>query len=99
MSSILSRKSLCLLAGVAFAGANLLAQDEEPGGYLFFGTEASAMAGKSSFPIVAVDPKNIFVDQGTGVKKVSNRAPCMVRPALVLTEHFVDVLEMRFNTS
>ncbi len=81
-------------------GANSLAQDDdETGGYLFFGTEVSALLGKSHFPVVAIDKKNIFLDVGTEVKKVSLRSPCSVRTELVLTERFVDVLEMKFNTS
>ncbi len=74
-------------------------EPEQPGGYLFFGTDAAAFSGKSSFPIVRVDKKNIYVDIGTDVKRISGRAPCTVRPELILTEDFADVLEMRFNTS
>ena len=92
-----------ILAAVALVQlSTLFGQEaglEEPGGYLFFGTDASAFAGKSNFPIVAVDHKNIYVDMGTEVKKISGRAPCTVRPELILTEDYAEVLEMRFNTT
>ncbi len=45
-----------------------------------------------------MDKKNIFVDAGIDVKKVSMRAPCRVRAELMLSESF-DVLEMTFTTS
>lgn len=84
-----------------FVYTNLSAQDfpEEPGGYLFFGTEASAEAGKSHFPIVLVDKKNIYVDEGTGVKKVSQRASVRTRPELKLAEQYVNVLDFKYSAS
>lgn len=92
-------KTLSVLSALScFAGAGLFAQ-EAPGGYLFFGTEASALVGKSYFPIVTMDKKNIYVDNGASLKKVSARTPCAVRHELVLTESFAEVLEMKFNTS
>jgi len=101
MKTVRCFKNLFAIAFIPFAfGASLLAQDEdETGGYLFFGTEVSALVGKSNFPMVTMDKKNIYVDIGTEVKKVSLRSPCAVRTELVLTERFVDVLEMKFNTS
>ena len=99
MKSIRHLKNLvCAPLFSCFAICGLFAQ-EEPGGYLFFGTEATALAGKSHYPIVSMDQKNIFVDIGTGVKKVSNRVPCGVRTELILTESFAEVLDMKFNTS
>jgi len=74
-------------------------EENEAGGYLFFGSSVSAESGRSHFPIVSVDKKNIFVDAGTDVKKVSMRAPCRVRAELMLSERYADVLEMRFSTS
>lgn len=74
-------------------------EEKETGGYLFFGSSVSAESGRSHFPIVSVDKKNIFVDAGTDVKKVSMRAPCRVRAELMLSERYADVLEIRFSTS
>lgn len=100
MKKSIAFRILATLAFAPLAALNAqLEQGEEPGGYLFFGTDASAYNGKSNFPIVAVDRKNIFVDMGTEVKKISSRAPCTVRPELILTEDFVEVLEMRYNTT
>lgn len=101
MKTVQCFKNLFAIAFIPFAfGGSLFAQDEdETGGYLFFGTEVSALVGKSNFPMVTMDKKNIYVDIGTEVKKISLRSPCAVRTELVLTERFVDVLEMKFNTS
>lgn len=95
----LSNLSVAFLS--LFAFTSLLAQEvpEETGGYLFFGTEASAEAGKSHFPIVAVDKKNIYVDEGTGVKKVSQRASVRTRPELKLAERYADVLDFKYKAS
>lgn len=101
MKTVRYFKNLFVIAITPFVFGNaLLAQDEdETGGYLFFGTEVSALVGKSNFPMVTMDKKNIYVDIGTEVKKISLRSPCAVRTELILTERFVDVLEMKFNTS
>ncbi len=90
-----------VLAVIAwFSAPFLTAQEEaETGGYLFFGSSVSAESGESHFPVVSVDKKNIFVDAGIDVKKVSMRAPCRVRAELMLSERFADVLEMKFTTS
>ena len=95
----LSNLSVACLSLVVFT--NLSAQDvpEEPGGYLFFGTEASAEAGQSHFPIVGVDNKHIYVDAGTGVKKVSQRASIRTRPELKLAEQYVNVLDFKYSAS
>lgn len=92
---------LSVLCLALFATTTLSAQDasEEAGGYLFFGTEASAEAGKSHFPIVSVDNKNIYVDEGTGVKKVSQRASVRTRPELKLAERFANVLDLDYGAS
>ena len=97
--SKLSNLSVACLSLSVFT--NLSAQDvqEDPGGYLFFGTEASAEAGKSHFPIVGVDNKHIYVDGGTGVKKVSQRASVRTRPELKLAEQYVNVLDFKFSAS
>ncbi len=95
------RSSVSVVALTLFAcGALPFSQaQEKPGGYLFFGSEVSAEAGKSYFPIVAVDKKNIYVDSGIGVKKVSTKASVRTRPELVLSERYADILEIKFSTS
>ena len=97
--SKLSNLSVACLSLSVFT--NLSGQDvqEKPGGYLFFGTEASAEAGKSHFPIVGVDNKHIYVDGGTGVKKVSQRASVRTRPELKLAEQYVNVLDFKYSAS
>ncbi len=85
-----------LIACVSIAAANA---EDEVGGYLFFGSDVSAESGKSHFPIVTMDKKNIYVDAGVDVKKVSHRASVRTRPELVLAETFADVLEIHFTTS
>ena len=64
----LSNLSVACLSLVVFTNLSAQGVPGEPGGYLFFGTEASAEAGQSHFPIVGVDKKHIYVDEGTGVK-------------------------------
>ena len=95
----LSNLSVACLSLSVFT--NLSGQDvqEKTGGYLFFGTEASAEAGKSHFPIVGVDNKHIYVDGGTGVKKVSQRASVRTRPELKLAEQYVNVLDFKYSAS
>ncbi len=97
--SDLSNLSLACLS--LFVFTNLIAQNfpEEHGGYLFFGTEASAEAGQSHFPIVGVDKKHIYVDEGTGVKKVSQRASVRTRPELKLAEQYANVLDFKYSAS
>ena len=97
--SKLSNLSVACLSLSVFT--NLSGQDvqEKTGGYLFFGTEASAEAGKSHFPIVGVDNKHIYVDGGTGVKKVSQRASVRTRPELKLAEQYVNVLDFKYSAS
>lgn len=97
-TSYISKNLVVTLALSLVLGTWSSAQ-EEAGGYLFFGSSVSAESGKSHFPIVGVDKKNIFVDAGIDVKKVSMRAPCRVRSELILSERFADVLEIKFNTS
>lgn len=101
MKTLSSSKYLVVSAVFALLVAPWMSAQEESetGGYLFFGTSASAESGDSHFPIVSVDKKNIFVDAGIDVKKVSARASCRVRAELMLSERFADVLEMKFTTS
>lgn len=99
MKTVRYFKTLFAIVFLSLLAGNALLAQEAPGGYLFFGTDASALAGRSHFPIVTVDKKNIYVDQGTEIKKLPTRAPCAVRTQLILTESFADVLEMKFNTS
>ncbi len=85
----------------AFAASGLKAQDEEKtvAGYLFFSLDVSAESGKSHFPVVAVDKKNIWVDNGKKVKKTSSLAHCQVQTDLKLSESYAEVLDMDFKTS
>ncbi|MBN12385.1 MAG: hypothetical protein CMI17_05190 [Opitutaceae bacterium] len=101
MKTFLSSECLAVSTALALIAIPWMSgqQESEPGGYLFFGTSVSAEAGESHFPIVSVDKKNIFVDAGIDVKKVSLRAPCHVRAELMLSESFADVLEMKFTTT
>ncbi len=101
MKTFLSPECLAVSTAFALLATPWMRGQEEPetGGYLFFGTSVSAEAGDSHFPIVGMDKKNIFVDAGINVKKVSLRAPCRVRSELMLSESFADVLEMKFTTS
>ncbi len=102
MKSAKSFKRLFALVSLfAFAVSGLYAQDaeENAAGYLFFSLDVSAESGRSHFPIVAVDQKNIYVDNGMAVKKVSARASCRVRKELMLAENYAEVLDIDFNTS
>ncbi len=85
-----------LLAACAASG--LSAQEIAPG-YLFLGSEPSARSGKSFFPIVAMDKKKIYVDEGTKIRKVSPNAPCRTRIKTKVSDRFVEVLELDFGTS
>ncbi len=71
--------------------------DEEPAGYLFMGSDLSAKQGKSHFPVVKVDKKNIYVDQGSKIRKVSISSPSRLTNNIVLSEDFVEVLELDYN--
>lgn len=87
--------SVLLAAGAA---SGLSAQEIAPG-YLFLGSEPSARSGKSFFPIVAMDKKKIYVDEGTKIRKVSPNAPCRTRIKTKVSDRFVEVLELDFGTS
>lgn len=83
---------------VVFSSSGLFAQ-EDSGGYLFYGSEASARSGKSYFPIIGMDKRKIHVDLGTKLKKVPANAACQTRLALKVSDRFVEVLELDYDTA
>lgn len=72
---------------------------EEAAGYLFFGGDISTRSGKSYFPMVKMDKRKIYIDEGTRVRKVSASAPCRSQLKTRVSNRFVEALELDFGTS
>lgn len=89
---------LALTAFVLIYGSSLgLSQESSEDairGYLFVGSDASALSGKSFLPVVGADKRKIHVDAGTKTKKVSLRAACRANKRLTVSEKFVQVLDI-----
>lgn len=87
-----------VIALLEFAFADSFEQ-EDVGGYLFFGTAPSAIDGESHFPILKVDGRRIHIDKGIEIGKVPLKSFVRTDTELILSERFADVLEIDFNTS
>ena len=92
------------LAAVSFvlvcvSSLGLSQEDSEDAirGYLFVGSDANARSGKSFLPVVGADKHKIYVDAGTKTKKVSLRAACRANKRLIVSEKFVQVLDIHLG--
>ncbi len=75
----------------------LTAENEEIAGYLFMGGDLSAQHRKAHLPVVSVNKKHILLDNGANIKKVSRTAPCRLTRNIVLSEDFVEVIDLDYT--
>lgn len=86
-----------LIVGFSFASG--LSGQEESSSYLFQGLSISARSGRTFFPVVTVDKRNIHINVGDKMKKLSLETFCLAETNMSVSSDFLEVLELDVVTT
>jgi hypothetical protein len=82
---------LSCVGGVSFWAQSAGEINGDPVVYMFIGGELIVAQGKGYFPVSTMSKRHIFVDQGTGTKKVSKNSSMLLKLQSTVSSSLVEI--------